>query len=222
MRTNRLYAIVGVFLMSIGLGALYSPAAESSYANVAGNLRRWPIGDGKYTYTYDFRGAAVNSQYVDWPISTIFYGNANINKVKNRLGVAFPVANGGRVYQFFEQPSASGFDSDRGIKDKAALCFGTDFHTRIYAPSATDYVYTTKFGYMVIGSTHKDHNDGCHGSYYDQNEQTEYRVWATILNARGAASVVAGNAYFLGNQNHSHQDNHLFNNNGYASMFKMN
>lgn len=57
--------------------------------------------------------------------------------------------------------------------------------TRIYAPSATDYVYTTKFGYMVIGSTHKDHNDGCHGSYYDQNEQTEYRVWATILNARG-------------------------------------
>lgn len=89
------------------------------------------------------------------------------------------------VYQFFEQPSASGFDSDRGIKDKAALCFGTDFHTRIYAPSATDYVYTTKFGYMVIGSTHKDHNDGCHGSYYDQNEQTEYRVWATILNARG-------------------------------------
>jgi len=39
---------------------------------------------------------------------------------------------------------------------------------------------------------------------------------------QGAASVVAGSAYFLGNQNHSHQDNHLFNNNGYAFLFKMN
>jgi hypothetical protein len=97
----------------------------------------------------------------DWPVSIVFAGRANIDRVKDALRKVGLTRRGSTHELAYRLPGAGlRFDSDRGLKtacDPAA----TDVHLRLYAPAAVDRFQDPEFGSVVAATTHLDHADGC-------------------------------------------------------------
>lgn len=120
---------------------------------------------------------------VDWPVTLFFYGNADIDYIKDQFDYAYSSITGGGdpKYHFggdfpaLGPPTASQpgyyWDSDDGKKTPAVPCFGDTRHYRIYADS-DDRLYTTGVGFYVLGTTHKDFDELCN-PHFGESEQTE-------------------------------------------------
>lgn len=114
----------------------------------------------------------------DWPVTMIFADNASINKIKNRLDLLGYPRAGGAQYEGYKV-SSNGFrhfDSDKGKKDSCNSS-ADDSHIRLYGNSETDRFYDPRYGYFVVGTTHRDHGDGCGGAgvtpYFGYSEMIE-------------------------------------------------
>jgi hypothetical protein len=134
----------------------------------------------------------------DWPVSILFAGRANIDRVKDALRKVGLTRRGSIHELAYRLPGAGlRFDSDRGLKtpcDPAA----TDVHLRFYAPAAVDHFQDPELGSVVAATAHLDHADGCGigTPRFGFSEEAEERI------ARRAASLgwrVQRDALVLGN-----------------------
>ena len=160
-------------------------AAQTSYLNVM------DFGNGNWIYNFDFADqSAVSSSNVDWEMNMLWFNQADVYKVKNQLAGTWNFLLPGfsslpqpfsDKYAFFWSQYASQWDGDKGAKWEVGGFCNTE-HVRVYAPSGTDrFDFSTNGGYVVIGSTHRDHNDPgiCTGSkFYNDSEYIESNlVW---------------------------------------------
>lgn len=140
---------ITIFFMSgllvVMFVSLWSPAA---CAWTTSKLRVVNVG-GDYIYNYDFESKSTSSSKVDWPVTMMFTGNANINKVKNLYSAW---TSGSSMYMRLNDGAGWVWDSDGGKKSWGASC---SCHIRLYADS-DDRLYNLTWGYFVIGTSHYD------------------------------------------------------------------
>jgi hypothetical protein len=162
--------IASVAYLGLSLtGLLLAPSPVGASTAPSGSFSQIHLGEGDYVWNWDFNGRFLDFEAVDWGMRFIFYDNADVDKVKDRLdGVALdpritPMLewSGGPQYGGmldYVEDQATQFDGDRGIKDDPG-CRWNNGHMRIYATSGGDRNYNPTFGFYVVATVHKDHED---------------------------------------------------------------
>jgi len=166
-------------------------------------------------YNYDFNSQTLSYTNHDWPVTMIFWNNADINRVKTRTyGSGYP---GSSQYFYMNDGGGGVWDEDGGIKDVGCPTFGQfSRHLRLYAPPGADRAYNIQYGFYVLGTTHKDYQEctlGAGGSQFGWSEESE-GYWAGQANS----SAVNHNCCLYHNYEAPRwEGNHYWDNNGYAT-----
>lgn len=196
---------------------------SSASASTTTNLRLVTYGQNSF-YNYDFDSQSAVATNVDWPVDMIFYGNASVSKVYNKMGWYW---GGSNEYMLLNTGSGATWVSAGGRKN--TLC--TDTHYRLYAPAATGYFTDPVLGHYVIATMHLDRSE-CFGSpTYGWNETAEQnvanraaQVWGTAAVQHDATTLPDGSSTLalLNNFNETGwQGNHYFWNDGLPTLVRV-
>lgn len=186
-----------------------------------GTLRILSIHEDQF-HNWDFQGGGAR---VDWPIGILYWGNAEVDKVKAAYRSVgwYGGECGDSMWGHYNDGTGLDWDTDDGIKTPCVPgCFISGYHVRLYAPPATDRMYNISWGYYVFASAHRDRSELCLGveKQYGWSEDAEgyavdtarYRIgwtsghdWADFFNG-----VAAG-----------WSSNHYLQNNGFASHVRV-
>ncbi len=162
---------------------------------------------------YDFLSETVSSSNVDWPVTLLFWNNANVNKVK------IFTWSGSTMYGRMNNGSGYLWDSDKGSKDVLCPIIGDAHHYRVYAPPSTDRMYNVSWGYWVFATSHIDHNECGFGSYSGYSDKTENYVATQFANA--GYPVARNWASFYNYEPYRVQGSHVWSNDGYATAIRL-
>jgi hypothetical protein len=197
------FAVIGSAVISIRIAIADHSAASLTYM--------WYAEDRFYNWDFENTNWPVTADQVDWPITMMFYNNAEVDKVKGLLrGVSsYPLIGGTMFAVVGDFPPVSDgtgggelqWDGDGGIKSNAPCAFGSmgdAYHIRIYADWPDDRFYNISAGFYVLAATHIDHNELplCPGTWHGESELAEnhfaqrsrdvnltvYEDWWSLLN----------------------------------------
>ncbi len=164
-----------------GLGTLVAILAMSpqSLAHRAAHRPMFVSVNGPSDYlNYDGDNANLSRNTRDWPLTLIFYRNAAVNKVGDALAARGYKNFGSPAYEPYHSGSGAHtrYDTSKGRKTDCDS-HNNDYHYRFYAPGNTDRFYDLKYGYVVVASTHIDHNECTSGpKRYGRSEEVEQRI----------------------------------------------
>ncbi|UNQ73808.1 hypothetical protein [Infirmifilum sp. NZ] len=187
--------------------------ATATWEATTSNLTVLAIAEDMF-YNYDFASQSVSSSNVDWPVCLVFYGNADVNKVKGIYWGATILAN--PMYAYLNDGAGWVWDPDRGTKGVVYSSYLGGYvylHMRVYAPNPPDYMSNTYWGRYVVATAHYDQFPLESWSGY-----TEYaeRHLASIASAKGYATFVDW-AYFYNPEPYRAEGSHIWLNDGYAT-----
>lgn len=210
MGLSRLFliAVAGIFAVFF-LPSLISAATTS-------NLTILGIDEDSF-YNYDFETENATSTNVDWPVTMLFYGNAEVDKVKGMF-FGYPIA---AVWMHARLDDGEGWlwDEDRGTKKgnwySEDLGYNIYLHMRLYAPNPPDYMNNTSWDNYVLGTTHYDDYPDENWSGYSEYAENDF---ASIAIDDGY-TVFEDWANFYNNEpyNDSRDPGHIWLNNGNAT-----
>jgi hypothetical protein len=204
---------------------LLACAVVPASASTAPSIKLVEIGQNSF-YNYDFDSQSAVNTNVDWPVDMIFYGNASVSKVYNKIGWFW---GGSNEYMLVNNGSGATWVSAGGRKNT----FCTDTHYRLYAPASTGYFTDPKLGHYVIATMHLDKNECGSSPTYGWNETAEQnvanraaQVWGAGAVTHDATTDVPGTTTswsdLLDNTNESGwQGNHYFFNDGLPTLVKV-
>jgi hypothetical protein len=216
-RLARATAAVVLFAL---VGAVATPGAGPASAKTSRGQCYYFQFDNVLFHNYDYVGESAYCNAVDWATSVVFYNQADIDYVKSILGDLGYEDNSTNSMHMPTKDVSTGvvWDSDAGKKEIACPAVGLEArHYRIYAPPATDYMYTLNWGYFVVGSTHWDANE-CPsiGTRHYDSEEVEQHIVQTM---DGAGYWVYPELYDFQNwEPYRVEGNSEWNNSGYASF----
>jgi hypothetical protein len=168
---------------------------------------------------YDFLSQTVSSTNVDWPVNFLFWNNAEIDKVKSKLGGYYPYS-GSKMNGRLNDGSGFVWDQDGGRKSILCPIIGDAYHYRIYADS-DDRMYNISWGYWVFGTSHIDHNECGFGKWFGKSEQAENHIASHARNVFGSSNVAEDWSSFYNYEPYREQGNHIWQNNGYATAVRV-
>ena len=157
-KTAITFAIVGMLIVTF---ACLLPSTASAWTT--SHLSVVNVG-GDLIYNYDFETTSASSSNVDWPVTMMFTGNADINKVKNLYWGQ--TALGFNMYGRLSDGAGWVWDNDRGTKSLGSYC---TCHMRLYADS-DDRMYNLTWGYFVIGTSHYDYREAFTDQFFGYSE----------------------------------------------------
>jgi hypothetical protein len=168
-------------------------------------------------YNYDFLSTQASSSNVDWPVSMLFYGNADINKIKLALFGLEVIAS--PMYELLDDGSGWVWDSDRGTKEVHYSYYLNRYvylHMRIYAPSPPDYFNDELgyYGHYVIGTTHYDEYPFESWSGYSEYAEKDVGLASKAI----GWTVFEDHAFFNNPEPFRIEGTHVWDNNGYATF----
>jgi hypothetical protein len=207
--------VLAAFLTAAAAAFLFVPTAG---AWTTYHLAAQRVDDDSFD-NYDFGSSSVSSTNVDFPVTLLFYNNAEVDKIKNSITASYP---GSTQYGRLNNSFGWFYDADGGRKSAPCPIGTSDWHYRLYADQGHgDHNWSPSLGYYVIGTTHADVNE-CGGgtTWFGSSEWAESQV---ANNARGATNwIVYGSNWNMGNPEASRwEGNHYWNNNGLATMFRL-
>jgi hypothetical protein len=188
-------------------------------------------------YNWDFHcgnaTTCISRTNVDWPLTTLFYNNAEINLVKdNYLAGVYRYGNTCASAQYTSMNDGQGANWDTDGGRKTICCPGsydTAFHFRIYSAGTQygnhDRMYNTKWGFWIVASTHTDRNEPlCFpfygvGASYGNNDKAQaflYDIWVRVLHKVGFS-----NYYDFYNAQSADFGNHHLRSDGLADLLKV-
>ena len=150
-------------------GASFLSAPTSVGANQApdGSYARKYLGQGDYVWNWDYTDDEESSDHVDWGMRFLFYNNADVDLVKDRLDgeggdPSIPgmlrSRVGARQYAYMDDHQTQNqfeWDRDSGFKN-VNNCRWNLAHMRVYATGDNDRNYNQTYGYYVVATIHKD------------------------------------------------------------------
>lgn len=173
-------------------------------------------------YNFDFgTPTCARRNNVEWPVDLLFYNNATESSIVNGLSDTFPYGKPFTSTEYARINDGNGWfwAHNRGRKSAAESAGTSDDHYRIYAYSQRSY--SDQLGYFVIGTMHRDFNEaaGVTNASYGDSEDAETDLAAD-------ASIVSGwtvyrNNYNMENRIYGQQGNHIWQNDGLATMIRM-
>ncbi len=148
------------------------------------NLTVLGIAEDRF-YNYDFESNTVASDNVDFPVTMVFWGNAEVNKVKSIFFGTGAIAQA--KYEKLYDGYGWVWDTDRGTK---GIVYSTYLNSlvylniRIYADS-DDRLYNSYWGYYVIATTH-----------YDDFPDEDWAGWSEYAEQDFAALLVQKDSWY--------------------------
>ncbi len=113
--------------------------------------------DGDRFYNWDFQDdQEVSASNVDWPVTMVFWNDAEIDLVKG-MYYGTPIFASWMHARLMDNGTWV-WDRDRGTKSIDCPVLATADHLRLYADS-NDQMYNISWGYYVLGTTHQDYNE---------------------------------------------------------------
>jgi hypothetical protein len=161
----------------------------------------------------------------DWPVDVIFWGNASISKIYNKLGWFFPGSNS---YAQLDDGTATGLLWVASSGRKNSIC--TDTHVRLYADADGYLTANSNLGNYVIATTHLDKNECSRTPSYGFNEAAEANLAARAAAVWGSAAVVPNattlpdgtpTSTLLTNEIHRIDGSRNYDNNGLPTLIKV-
>ncbi len=202
--------------------ALLLVAAAPAAAKTVPGIQQVSLGSGDWVYNYDFKSKDARADNVDWPVTLLFWNNAEVDKVKNKWCPWWDLfrCSGPGVYEYMllKDGSSSYWDQDTGRK-KSISGWDDSWHVRFYAPYPSDRGYSLELGYWVVATTHK-HNDEITktNKWTGYSEETEEKV-ANDLRAKGW--LVEDDKVWFNNVLDEWQGTSYLQSNGYATKIKV-
>ncbi|WP_288008172.1 hypothetical protein [Thermofilum sp.] len=200
------------FLLLALVGVIVALPLASRGATTS-NLTLLMVAEDSF-YNYDFTSKTVSSSNVDWPVCLVFYGNADVNKVKNIYWGVTILAN--TMYAYLDDGQGFVWDEDRGTKGVVwSNCLNSYvwLHMRVYALNPPDYLYNIYYGKYVIATAHYDQFPLESWSGYTECAEKHL---ADIAKSKGY-TVYQDLFYFYNYEPYRIEGNHIWLNNGYAT-----
>jgi hypothetical protein len=146
---TRALVILAVLVIGLFLGS--AVRVGIAQASTTSNLSWLSIAEDHF-YNYDFNSQLPLSNNVDWPITMLYWNNAEVDKVKNAVGYLF---DGNPQYLVIDDSGGTGvWDQDSGTKNIFCPSIQAEAkHMRVYA-DGDDRLYNIHWGYYVLASTH--------------------------------------------------------------------
>jgi hypothetical protein len=212
---------------------------SSDYGRASKNLHLVCPDGVNCFYNFDFSTKAKDQNLVawnlvDWPVTAIWTGNANIDKVKLFLLGATGWGSSGSPMAASLDTAIGGWawDTDKGVKEDPCSFHHKTPHTRLYAPPDTDFMYSAQYGYYIIGTSHYDWGEcvgfwskylGWHYGGAGYSEASEKAIDTGVNNAvDGGWAVYPARALPdnipLQNAEHFHHGDHFADFDGEASQ----
>ncbi|GIU72411.1 MAG: hypothetical protein KatS3mg003_1890 [Candidatus Nitrosocaldaceae archaeon] len=172
--------------------------------------------DGDRFYNHDFlSNIDPPSNYdVDWPVTMLFCNNADINKVK---WIYWGPTIATPMYMKMNDGNRWVWDSDMGTKNSfwysGYLQQWVKLHMRIYAPNPPDYMTNYNWGKYVVGTTHYD--EFWLESWSGYSQYAEYDLSTYAYNK--GYQVYVDSEPMYNNDNRGNINNHIWQNDGYAT-----
>lgn len=146
---------------------LVSLSVNSALAWTASHLSTLSIEEDLFR-NYDFGSDWDNYTNCSWPVTMLFWNNAEIDKVKSQYRLRDWILWG---YSEWAKLNETGddwiWDTDRGVKKPIGLNF---IHMRVYADS-DDQLYNISWGYYILGTTHYDKDGETKCGWSEEAEQ---------------------------------------------------
>lgn len=191
----------------IVLSLIITTSVLPAMAYSTSNLNILSIREDSF-YNYDFASETASNTNVDWPVTMLFYNNANVNKVKNIFFIGFGWLKYGRL----NDGAGWVWDSDGGTKGSSSWYSDRWLHMRVYADS-DDRMYNLDWGYYVLGTTHYDQYPSETWSGYSETAEEEF---ASIARSKGYA-VYEDWGNFYNNEPYRVEGDHIWSNSGYTT-----
>jgi len=198
-------------------------------------------------YNFDFSTKAKDENVaawnlVDWPVDMLWTGDANIDLVKSYIHDDFGWGwSGSAMAASIDVGSTRGgntlgwtWDTDKGIKEVPCTYTAKTPHTRLYAPSDTDQLYSPTYGYYILGTMHFDWGEcigkpasvlglGHYGGagYSETVESLITTLAQENPDYSGWEVVTEPNSVPLFNAEHSFKGDHIAQNNGLATEISL-
>lgn len=213
-----LAACVGAIL-GISTGLL--PSAMAGYSQSPPQYKY--VGTVSFE-NYDFQTQQAYQWNVDWPVTLMFAGHAEVDKVKNILGGAF-ASTGNPMYDFTFDNGVGAWDTDSGRKNPHGSCSDhskIDIHARFYADPRFDYDYDyNNFAYMLIATTHHDVEEGCSDEWFGDSGWAEHQFVVEYSSHPSQVDSIYENNADFGNFEGPYRwddSKHRYDNDGAASI----
>jgi hypothetical protein len=174
---------------------------------------------------YDFTERTISRTKVDWPVDFLFYNNAEIDRVKDKMSGFMP-HTGSTQYARVNNGAGGVWDEDKGIKDSRCPnpVVGENqraYHLRLYAPPSTDRLYNRKWGYYIIGTSHIDHRECFTDRWYGKSEEAEGHIALYAEDVFGPDRVKRNHRGFGNREPFREEKDHIWLNNGEATFVKV-
>jgi hypothetical protein len=220
------------------LGVFMNPA--NAQAGTAQNVGYLQIGDD-YFINHDFYGKTYSSDNVDWMMNYLFYGSASQSGIEDVLlaGTYWQDATAqfGNKYNWLNNNNGGWIWEGADGKTTSRPGCGSDrYHYRPYAPNDQNFYDPTSagWGYWVVASSHRDHNDGCKG-WSGNSEDAEKDISKTISSLNcgpndhpincNAGRNITRNYLWTGDPRYGDDvkagSKHRWQTNGYATVYRM-
>lgn len=173
---------------------------------------------------YDYLSKSASGTNVDWPVTVLFIGNANIDRSKSYMDSwsnQFEYTSNQSMYLYmkdrFTDPMT--WDVDNGKKTPLCPAPGQSSpHYRMYGIGSAERLYNPYFGFWVMATTHRDYNECATGKRHAQSEQTE----DLLINEVDENTTVQRDLYDFANKEPLRDEgNHRWENNGLVSTVKI-
>lgn len=206
MRTRTLLTLIACTVI---FGVPASASAATTYHLAAQRI------DSDSFDNYDFSTPKVSSKNVDWPITLLFRNNAEVDKVKQKIGWGIFAS---AAYARLNNSFGWFYDSDQGIKSAPCTVGVTAVHFRVYADQgAGDRNYSPSLGYYVLGTTHLDRNECGGGTKTSGWSELAEETISNMYSVRGW--TIYRNTYQMNNPETPRlEGNHYWNNSGLATI----
>jgi hypothetical protein len=142
-------------------------------------------------WTYDFVSTRAIDWNCDWPVTIVFWGNANVDDIKAWFSSSLPITgNPMWAYvadeRFRKRPCR--WVSDTGAKS-FDITFTESLHVRLYA-DADGRLTNGVWGDYVVATTHYDLNELAANPTFGYSEDAAAAIEAICVRAFGADAVV--------------------------------
>lgn len=225
-RQRRRLSLAKLLCVALFTSLVLSPVGRAGDSTPSHHIKFDQLSPGGGLF-YNYDGSQnPNRHERDWPVTFVFYGNAYVQKVKDKLSRAGFGDSGSPEWEgYARRPGAHRrFDVDHGVLTGCER--SRDTHIRLYAPSSDtksqNQFYDPRWGYFVVGTTHFDFNDhGCgNGSkVFGYSDLAEDSVLGRAARVDGL--FIYPDYFDTGNAESLHRDvlhrNHIWQNDGRAS-----
>ena len=166
-----------------------TPVLPYTLAWTTSNLAVLGIAEDRF-YNYDFESDTAAGNNVDFPVTMVFWGNAEVDKVKSIFFGTGAIAE--KKYEKVDDGYGWVWDIDRGTKGivySEYLNGVVYLYMRVYADS-DDRLYNSYWGYYVIATTHYDDFPDEDWAGWSEYAEQDFAAWGPCRGIYGIRGLL--------------------------------